>query len=155
MNENLSYYNLFLSIEQSIYEAHALDATGVSSFKRQHIKHRAFFLMKFDMLLDSYRKVNNSKADNLHGKNAAIAMCCGKFCISPTEVKKFTLDDIIFTLHTDINKFPVSQEILDEIRNPYPIDISEMEYDQHQLGAFIDAEWDPELRYRLTLRRSY
>lgn len=152
MKKPLSHYELFLCIEEAIYKAHDLDAYAITNFKRQHVKHRAFFLMKFDMLLDSYRKANNSKADHLHGKNAAIAMCCEKLKISPIEAKRFTLDEIIFALHTDINNFPVPPEVMDDIRNPYQPDLDEMEHQRHQLGQFIDAEWDPESRYKLTYR---
>ncbi|PIF24130.1 ECs1072 family phage-associated protein [Candidatus Pantoea floridensis] len=155
MKKPLSHYELFLCLEESILKAHSLDEYGINSFQRQHIKHRAFFLMKFDVLLDLYRKSNNSKADHLHGKNAAIVMCCEKLRISPIEAKKFSLDDIITTLHTDINNLNLASEVMDDIRNPYQSDIPEMEYSQHQLGSFIDAEWDPELRYRLTSRASY
>ncbi|MGX9243385.1 ECs1072 family phage-associated protein [Pantoea dispersa] len=155
MKKPLSHYELFLCIEQTIQKAHALDEYAIGSFKRQHIKHRAFFLMKFDMLLDSYRKSYNSKADHLHGKNAAIAMCCEKLKISPLEAKRFTLDEIILSLHIEINNFPVPEEVIDDIRNPYQLDLPEMEHQNHQLGPFIDAEWDPEIRYRLMSRGQF
>lgn len=147
--QQISYYRLYLSIHETILKAHNLNESSISSYKNLHIKHRAYFLMKFDELLALYRRTNNSKADHLHGINAAVVMCCEKLKISPIEVRKFTLNDIITTLHTDINNLKLSSEVLNEIINPYNTNLGQMEIIEHQLGPFIDAEWDPELRYRL------
>lgn len=149
MEIKLSHYDLFLSLMQGVMQAHELDEYVIGINKRTHIKHRTLLLMKFDILLDRYRAANNSRADHLHGKNAAIVMCCEKLKLAPSVVKKFSLDDFILTLHTDINNFKITDEIMHDIRNPYPAELDTVEEAAHQLGEFKDSEWDPELRYRL------
>ncbi|MBY4841002.1 hypothetical protein [Pantoea sp. DY-5] len=155
MSKSLSHYELYNAIAESIYQTHGLDWYSVGSYQRIHIQHRTFLLMKFDMFLDSYRTSNNSKADHLHGKNAAIVLCCEKLKISPSVAREFSLDDLITTLHTEINSFPVPAEVLKEIINPYPSDLADMEMSKFSLGPFMDKEWDPELRYKLTSRAMY